>query len=166
MSPCYYLATLLMSPMAHAVINAMLPLGLSGLLNHDFLYLFLFTRKSQTNSEEPSTPLPPELPANEKAPWINIPSSSFSNDWAKLINKTEHADVTFELGRVSYSAHGYVLCSASDVLRILLGVSLGVKTKVKSLPQCSGWSKQRLAKVASERERGREMEGILAVGER
>lgn len=115
-------------------------------------------------SDEPSVPPPPELPANEKAPWINIPSSSFSNDWEKLINKSRLSDVTFELGATSYSAHRYVLCSASDVFRMLFNVSLPSGYKVQTLPQCSsGWSKRRLAKVASERAGGKEMEGILAM---
>lgn len=158
--------------MEDPVIDMMVPvsvLGLSRLFSHHSVCPLLFLRKSRNTaagSVEPSTPLPPELPANEKAPWINIPSSTFADDWAKLINKADHADVTFELGRVSYSAHRYVLCSASDVFRMLLGVSLGGRTKVKSLPQCSGWSKQQLAEVGKEREKGREMEGILAVGER
>ena len=138
-------------------------LSLSRLFNH-----YLSSRKSRSTAEteDPSTPLPPELPANEKAPWINIPSSTFAEDWAKLINKPDHADVTFELAGVSYSAHSYVLCSASDVFRMLLEVNLDAKTKVKGLPQCSGWSKQQLARVARERAQGREMKGILAVGER
>ena len=132
--------------------------------------LWLFYRKSrQDYSDEPSIPPPPELPANEKAPWINIPSSSFSEDWGKLVNSPDHSDVVFELDAVSYHAHAYVLCSASDVFRMLLGVSLpreGSK-KSRSLPQCSsGWSQQRLSKVARERERGREMAGILSVRER
>lgn len=148
-----------------AISDILVPLPVLGLTS---TFTFLFSRKSRkAEAEESSTPLPPELPANEKAPWINIPSSSFAEDWAKLVNKPDHADVTFELGHVHYHAHRFVLCSASDVFRMLLGVSPGAAgTKVKSLPQCSGWSKQQLAKVAKEREKGREMEGILAVTER
>ena len=149
---------------------SVLGLGLTIGINNFPLYQ-IFSRKSKTagaDSEDSSssTPLPPELPANEKAPWINIPSSSFAEDWSKLVNKSEHADVTFELERASFLAHKFVLCSASDVFRVLLGVGAELKVKAGSLPQCSGWSKSQWGKVKRERERGKEMEGILSVRER
>ncbi len=74
--------------------------------------------------------------------------------------------MTFDLGYATFHAHRYVLCSNSDLFRVIFGVSLPAKVKVQSLLQCSGWSRKRLERIAKEREEGKEPEGILAVQER
>lgn len=118
------------------------------------------------STNEPSIPPPPELPANEKAPWINIPSSSYATDWSRHINSPNLSDVTFELGDVRYSAHRLVLCASSDLFRALFGVSVSSKVKLTSLSDCSNWSKHRLAKVTRERVNEGKVEGILSMEER
>ncbi len=89
-------------------------------------------RRSRSSDQSFSTnatgpPPPPELPANEKAPWVNIPTSAFASDWSKLVNNSSHSDVVFKLGSKLYYAHRYVLTSASDMFRQLFGVTEKVK---------------------------------------
>ena len=55
--------------------------------------------------EEQGIPPPPELPKNTAAPWINITSSSYQEDWGKMADCEKHADVTFVLGDKSFHAH-------------------------------------------------------------
>ena len=62
-----------------------------------------------------------------------------------MINNPEHSDVEFCVGRTTYHAHRFVLCSSSDFFRRLFGVE--VKVKVESLGECVGWGKKRLNKV-------------------
>ena len=74
--------------------------------------------------------------------------------------------MTFDLGHATFHAHRYILCSNSDLFRVIFGASLPSKFKVPSLPQCSGWSRQQLERVGRERGKGTEPEGILAVQDR
>lgn len=106
--------------------------------------------KSKTSNDshtevESSIPPPPELPVNSKAPWINIPTSSFSMEWGKMVNNSDHADVEFSLGDSTYHAHKIVLCSASDFFRRLFGVKMALK--LESLAECPGWTKKKLEKI-------------------
>jgi len=91
---------------------------------------------------EPSIPPPPELPPNIKAPWINIPTSTFSQDWGKLVNSESHADVVFHLSSESYYAHRSVQVGPFHRLCILRQWSILVSQWFGSMPrekelQCS-----------------------------
>ena len=95
---------------------------------------------------ESGIPPPPELPVNSKAPWINIPSSSLTSHWGKMLDNPTLSDVEFSVGRSTFTAHRLVLCSASDFFRRLFGVETVVKCE--SLGEgCPGWNKKRLQKV-------------------
>ena len=97
------------------------------------------------DAEETGIPPPPELPVNEKAPWIDIPTSSFAKHWGAMVNNSEHADVEFVIGGCTYHAHRLVLCMACDFFRRLFGVE--TKIKSESLGECPGWPKKRLQKI-------------------
>ena len=71
--------------------------------------------------------LPPQLPNKKKAPVIKVLSSTFAADWSKMINNPSHSDVVLRLEGKTYHAHCYVLASASDLFRHLLGVIQKVK---------------------------------------
>lgn len=102
-------------------------------------------KDTQVMSEDTGIPPPPELPPNEKAPWINISTSSYATDWGKWANCPDQSDVEFIVDGSSYYAHKLVLCSASDFFRRLFGVETKVKTE--SLAECPGWPKKRLQKI-------------------
>ena len=121
-----------------------------------------------SNVDDSGIPPPPELPPNEKAPWINIPSSQFAQEWAKLVNSQEHSDVLFHLDAKTFHTHRYILCSASEVFRKLFDVeALGSKkVKVQSLAECPGWNARRLKKVTVENVKLGLVEGFLSVQEK
>ncbi len=84
-------------------------------------------------------PPPPQPPANKKTAEIKVPSSTFSADWAKTINNPSHSDVVLRLEGKTYHAHRYVLASASDLFRQLLGVTQKVKVRlIVNLGECYG----------------------------
>ena len=58
--------------------------------------------------EDQGIPPPPELPKNTAAPWINITTSSYQEEWGKMADCERHSDVAFLLGDKSFSAHRYV----------------------------------------------------------
>ena len=118
-------------------------------------------RSSTEVSNGPSIPPPPELPANEKAPWINIPTSALIEDWAKLVGSENHSDVLFHLDSKSFHAHRLVLCSASDVFRKIFGIE--TKVKVPSLSSCLGWTKRRLQKITWGNINGGLVEGLTTI---
>ena len=89
------------------------PLTMQLLLTWHCFYCHHHSRRSKGSDviqspSEPSVPPPPELPPNTKAPWITIPTSTFPQDWSKLINSDSHADVLFHLGSDCYHAHRLV----------------------------------------------------------
>ena len=100
------------------------------------------------------------MPENERAPWINIESSVLSNDWGKLINQQQFSDVVIHLGPKQYYVHRYVLCSASDVMRQLLGIHL--KNKPDSLSQYPQWLSKRLKGLSFDRINDGKEEGFLS----
>lgn len=118
-----------------------------------------------TNISESGIPPPPELPPNEKAPWINIPSSQFAQDWSKMVNNQNHSDVTFRLDTKTYHAHRYILCSASEVFRRVFDVEAGgsAKVKVQSLAECPGWNSRRLKKVTAANINSGLVEGFISI---
>ena len=120
-----------------------------------------------TNVTESGIPPPPELPPNEKAPWINIPSSKFAQDWAKLINSQDHSDVVFQLDAKTFYAHRYILCSASEVFRRIFNIAEtggpSTKVKVQSLAECPGWNSRRLKKVTTADINSGQVEGLLSI---
>ena len=94
-----------------------------------------------TNASKPYIPPPPQLPQKKRAPAINVPSSTFAADWSKMINNPSHSDVVFRLEGKTYHAHRYVLASASDLFRQLLGVTQELKvgfTVLANPDECSG----------------------------
>ncbi|KAJ8306845.1 hypothetical protein KUTeg_014929 [Tegillarca granosa] len=58
--------------------------------------------------------LPPVMPPAGKAPWIEVETSVFANDWTKMLQEPKYPDVTFIVqGQINLSAHKIILCSAS-----------------------------------------------------
>ena len=124
-----------------------------------------------TNVNESGIPPPPELPPNEKAPWINISSSQFVQDWAKLVNNQNLSDVTFRLDAKTYHAHRYILCSASEVFRRVfdiegMGGGGSAKVKVQSLAECPGWNSRRLKKVTAANINSGLVDGFISIQEK
>ena len=103
--------------------------------------------KSNHKTEEPSIPLPPELPVNTKAPWINIPSSTLQEEWLKIVNNEHLSDIQFHYKTDCYYGHKIVLCAASELFRRIfeIGRELGAE---ESLSQCNTWSKKRLNAIS------------------
>ena len=58
------------------------------------------------------------------APKIEIETSTFGDDWHKMLQNPQHCDVTFLVeGKHILNAHSLVLCSASKLFAKILGVS-------------------------------------------
>lgn len=146
-------------------------------LCNKILINFLRRSKSKTgdfstNVSESGIPPPPELPPNEKAPWINIPSSDFAQDWAKLVNNKSHSDVVFVLDDKTYHAHRYMLCSASEVFRRMFDIEGSAqsegsaKVKVESLAKCPGWNLRQLKKVNRFNINSGQLEGVQSMNDK
>ena len=127
---------------------------------------FCSSRKSKTrfltaDEVEPTIPPPPTLPPNTKAPYIDIVTSSWSTEWKKIINQEEFSDIVFHLGLKQYHAHRYVLCIASDIMRILLDVGTTVRTE--GLSQCSKWTASRLKHLSVDTVNEGKVEGFVSI---
>ena len=58
------------------------------------------------------------------APKLEIETSTFGEDWYKMLETPKHADVTFVLeGSHKLEAHKVVLSSASKVFERIFGIS-------------------------------------------
>lgn len=125
----------------------------------------LFKRKKSSKSSEPTIPPPPVMPENTRAPWINITSSSLASDWSKLINHTQFSDVIIHLSNKRYHGHRYVLCTASDVMRRLLGVPLSQFKPSESLSEykCPQWSLKRLKELTFDTINNGQVEGFVSI---
>ncbi|XP_071157447.1 rho-related protein racA-like [Mytilus edulis] len=64
------------------------------------------------------------MPPAGKAPWIEIETSTFAEDWQKMLEDPKFSDVTFLLedGQQKLQAHKLVLCSASKYFCQILGL--------------------------------------------
>ncbi|KAL5497563.1 hypothetical protein EMCRGX_G014056 [Ephydatia muelleri] len=125
---------------------------------------FNFFRKRRTTdpsgdtTSEPAIPPPPTLPENEKAPSINVSTSTFPGDWKKLVNCEDLSDVTFLLGSKVFYAHKYVLCGASNMFRRVFGIQDTIKTT--SIGEFPTWNKKRMQEVTPENICGGKVAGL------
>ncbi|VDI62241.1 Hypothetical predicted protein [Mytilus galloprovincialis] len=74
--------------------------------------------------KKPDDPIPPVMPPAGKAPWVEIETSTFAEDWQKMLEDPKFSDVTFlfEDGQQKLQAHKLVLCSASKYFCQILGL--------------------------------------------
>ena len=79
---------------------------------------------SSATTVGPARPSPPEMPVAGHAPWVNIETSSYAENWRSLLESTAEADVIFHVdGCQPILAHKLVLCSASSLFRKLFGLT-------------------------------------------
>jgi GTPase SAR1 family protein len=57
------------------------------------------------SSASKSIAVPPELPKQDRAPWINIQTAIFAEEWKKSVNRQELADVIFKVEDKTLYAH-------------------------------------------------------------
>jgi len=62
------------------------------------------------------------MPPAGKAPWINILTETFGDDWKTLVNNESYADVKFSVEGKTLNAHKIMLCSSSALFRRLLNI--------------------------------------------
>eukprot|EP01087_Luapelamoeba_hula_P022770 TRINITY_DN8241_c0_g1_i1.p1 TRINITY_DN8241_c0_g1~~TRINITY_DN8241_c0_g1_i1.p1 ORF type:complete len:756 (+),score=147.38 TRINITY_DN8241_c0_g1_i1:39-2306(+) len=85
-------------------------------------------KSGRKQKEVKAVPLPPELPKPEHAPWINIQTATYADDFKKnLLDSEEYADVSFVLTATAergrrLNGHRIVLCAASQLFRKIFGV--------------------------------------------
>ncbi|OWF34060.1 rho-related protein racA-like [Mizuhopecten yessoensis] len=85
-------------------------------------------------SNRKEIPTPPAMPPASKAPWIEVETSRFAEDWMAMHENPVHADVTFVMnGQHNLDAHKIVLCSASKYFRQIFGLMTHKMKKIKSL---------------------------------
>ena len=66
----------------------------------------------------------------EKAPRLEIETSTFADHWQKALEQPQHADVVFLAeGRNSFKAHKVVLCSASTFFKQVLSADLNSQVR-------------------------------------
>ena len=111
-------------------------------------------------SLESCVPLPPFLPIGKKAPEINIETSSMVDDWGRLVNSKQFSDVQFHLKNKTFFAHKYVLCSASNLMRQLFGISK--KVEMESLFDYAEWTAAKLEAVSTENVNSRRVKGFVS----
>lgn len=77
-------------------------------------------------------PIPPVMPPAGKAPWIEIETSTFADDWQKMLEEPKFSDVVFLLedGQEKLEAHKLVLCSASNFFRQIFGLPNNTKNQL------------------------------------
>ncbi|MGH0169894.1 UNVERIFIED_CONTAM: hypothetical protein FKN15_069567 [Acipenser sinensis] len=85
-------------------------------------------KNKKKKSRKPNGPNPPRLEQPAKLPTVKAEDSSYSCDFLRLLGSSQCADVTFiseGLGGELARAHKVVLCSASPVFLLLLGMEAG-----------------------------------------
>ncbi|WAR24340.1 RACA-like protein [Mya arenaria] len=88
------------------------------------------TKKSKGffGKSKKAIPDPPVMPQTGFAPKIDIETSTFGEDWYRMLQDPRHCDVTFRLaGSHSLDAHSLVLCAASKMFAKIFGVSKPIK---------------------------------------
>ncbi|XP_060077243.1 rho-related protein racA-like [Ylistrum balloti] len=87
-------------------------------------------------------PSPPNMPPTEKAPWIDIATSRFADDWRGMLEKPIHSDVTFILGEGKpLAAHKLVMCCSSSFFCQVLGMTpLYKSSKTRSVANLHSFS--------------------------
>lgn len=74
--------------------------------------------------KQKEAPTPPVMPPAGLAPKVEIETSTFGEDWYKMLESPKHADVTLVLeGEHKLDAHKIVLSSASKVFERIFGIS-------------------------------------------
>ncbi|XP_045160594.2 rho-related protein racA-like isoform X2 [Mercenaria mercenaria] len=102
-------------------------------------------------------PNPPVMPQTGFAPKIEIETSTFGDDWYRMLQDPKHCDVTFVLEeKHRLDAHKTVLCAASKVFSKILGISKPVKdNQMKEINAIENYSAEQLNSGA--------IQGIAAV---
>ena len=105
-----------------------------------------YTRRS-SSEQFAVIPLPPEVPVNpNRAPWINIPSSTLQSEWLRMVNNEHLSDVQFHYKTDCYHGHKVVLCAASELFRRIFEVGRELEAE-ENLSQCNSWNKKRLKAI-------------------
>ena len=86
-----------------------------------------------------------------------------ADNWEKLVNSDQFSDVRFRLRNKVFFAHKYVLCSASDLMRQLFGVT--DKVKMDSLCQCPEWTAKKLKAVSADSVNNGKVRGFVSFAE-
>ena len=68
-----------------------------------------------------------------RTPGIEIETSTFANDWQKMLEEPKFSDVVFLLedGQEKLEAHKLILCSTSNFFRQILGLPNTTKVKIR-----------------------------------
>jgi len=69
------------------------------------------------NNNTVNIPQPPQLPKQERAPWINIETSTYGEELGKLVDNEFEHDVIFEVGNREIFAHKLILIASSNYFR-------------------------------------------------
>ena len=69
-----------------------------------------------------------------KAPWLEVETSTFAEDWQKMVEEPRHTDTVFIVdNKHRLQAHKVVLAAASKFMARVLGVT--ECTKVRGCPK-------------------------------
>ncbi|CAH1773134.1 unnamed protein product [Owenia fusiformis] len=79
--------------------------------------------KGHTRLKKKGLPIPPVMPPAEKVPCPEIETSTFAEQWLKLLKNPSYADVTFKVGHHELLAHKIILCAASETFRKLINIT-------------------------------------------
>ncbi|KAK3106574.1 hypothetical protein FSP39_022813 [Pinctada imbricata] len=99
----------------------------------------------KSKSSDKNTPQPPVMPPAGKAPWIEVETSIFADDWMRMLDNPKHSDVTFLLeGQHQIEAHQLVLCSASSFFCRVFGRADGKKSQLSGIRGNDKFSQENL----------------------
>lgn len=79
-------------------------------------------RRGKKGKASESVPLPPPLPPSVDAPWINVETSTYADDWKAMTDNPTIADVEFRVESNIFHAHKVILCAASQLFRNIFHV--------------------------------------------
>ncbi|XP_005103542.1 rho-related protein racA [Aplysia californica] len=102
---------------------------------------------SLLDKKKANLPIAPVMPPAGKAPWIEIQTSTFAEDWYKSLQDPKFHDVTFLMdNQTQLQAHSLILSSASKFFSKVLAASLPpASTQQQQLLQIDGFSSSDIA---------------------
>ncbi|XP_060562983.1 rho-related protein racA-like [Ruditapes philippinarum] len=97
-------------------------------------------------SRKKEIPNPPVMPQTGFAPKIEITTSTFGDEWYRMLQDPKHCDVTFVLEeKHRLDAHTTVLCAASKVFAKILGISKPMKNnQMKEINAIDNYSMEQI----------------------
>eukprot|EP00118_Oscarella_pearsei_P021081 m.234370 g.234370 ORF g.234370 m.234370 type:complete len:468 (+) comp40109_c0_seq16:1043-2446(+) len=114
----YYENSALTQEGVKCVFDNVFRAALNGIERYGWLPWYRRRKKGQVEGPVLQPPILPEF----HAPWINIETSSYAEDWGTMVDNLTSSDVEIHVENQTFYAHKVVLCSASQLFRNIFHV--------------------------------------------